>query len=141
MISEEMNALEKALIAREDMRFPEAATETDISSFEKNNDTALPASFKEWLLLHDGGEFYLPGGVQIYGVANKPFINVKDKDRPNEDYIVIGRMSWGEPVVFQKGKEEIAIYDHETGAIDDDVRYESFLAFLKGLYDLLGIEE
>ena len=90
MISEEMQALEKALMARDDMRFPEAATETDISSFEKNNNTTLPASFKEWLLLHDGGEFYLPGGVQIYGVAHKPVIDVTYNDRPSknqEDYI------------------------------------------------------
>ena len=141
MISEEMCALEKRFSQRDDMRFPEAATEEDVATFEKNKDITLPCSFKEWLSLHDGGEFYLPGGVQIYGVAHKPFINIMDKDRPEGDYVVIGRMSWGEPVVFKKGDEEVAIYDHETGVIDDEVRYDSFLSFLNGLYDLLGIEE
>ena len=122
--------------------FPEkGATEEQIAAFEKENGVVLPAKLKEWLAFADGGNFYLPGGAQIYGVAHKPFINVEDTDRPDDNYVVIGRMSWGEPVVFKKGEEEIDIYDHETGEIDNDVRYEDFYAFLKGLYDLLGIGE
>ncbi len=125
----------------EDMHFPEAATEEQIAEFEKSKGVLLPAKLKEWLTYADGGNFFLPGGVQIYGVAHKPFINVEDEDRPDDNYIVIGRMSWGEPVVFKKGDEEIDIYDHETGIIDDDVRYTDFYAFLKGLYELLGLGE
>lgn len=121
--------------------FPEGATEEQITAFEKENGIALPVKFREWLLYADGGNFYLPAGVQIYGIAKNPFINVNDEDRPNDDYVVIGRMSWGEPVVFKKGGEEIDIYDHETGEIDDEVRYEDFFAFLKSLHGLLGIGE
>ena len=141
MISDDMRALEEKLVPRDDMRFPEEATDEEILAFEKNNNITLPLSFREWLCLHDGGEFYLPGGVQIYGVAHKPLINVAYGDRPDCEYIVIGRMSWGEPVVFKKGEEEIVIFDHESNDRDDDVRYQSFYSFLNGLYDLLGIEE
>ena len=32
-------------------------------------------------MFSDGGEFFLPAGVQMYGVAHKPLINVKEDDR------------------------------------------------------------
>ena len=124
-----------------EMNFLDGTTEETISTFEKEKKISLPQKYKEWLLFSDGGNIFLPAGVQLYGIGHKPFINIEDKDRPDDDYIVIGRMAWGEPVVFKKGEEEIAIYDHETGKIDDDVRYEDFYVFLKGLYDLLGIGE
>ncbi len=125
----------------EGMHFPDGAKEEDITEFEKKHNIKLPTKLREWLMYADGGNFFLPAGLQIYGVTHKPFINVDDDDRPNKDYIVIGRMSWGEPIVFKKGEENIAIYDHETGVIDDEVKYDDFFGFLKGLYDLLGIGE
>ncbi len=142
MDTNEAKTLAEELLAQsKDMKFLDAATEEQIAEFEKSKGIALPSKLKEWLMYADGGCFFLPGGVQIYGVAHKPFINVEDKDKPDDNYIVIGRMSWGEPVVYKKGEEEIDIYDHETGVIDADVRYEDFYAFLRGLYDLLGIGE
>ena len=138
----EAKALAEMLLKQsKDMRFPEAAAEEQINEFEKSNGIKLPVKLKEWLRYADGGNFFLPGGAQIYGVAHKPFINMEDVDRSDDNYIVIGRMSWGEPVVFKKGEEEIDIYDHEIGEINDDVRYEDFFAFLNGLYDLLGLGE
>ena len=131
----------KLLNQQGDMNYIDGATEEQISTFEKEKGFRLPTKFKEWLLFSDGGNVFLPAGLQLYGVEHKPIINVEDKDKPSDDYIVIGRMAWGEPVVFKKGEEEIAIYDHEAGEIDDDARYEDFYAFMKGLYDLLGIGE
>lgn len=40
----------------------------------------LPSKFKEWLLFSDGGECFLPAGIQLYGVAHKPLIDVNDND-------------------------------------------------------------
>ena len=67
------------------MIFPEAATDENTLEFEKNNSITLPLSFKEWLRLHDGGEFYLPGGVQIDGAAHSLWIDVANDDRPGKD--------------------------------------------------------
>ena len=144
MISEEMKALEKKLIQRNDMAFPKPATDENISEFEKNNNITLPVSFKEWLLLHDGGEFYLPGGVQIYGVAHKPMIDVAYNDRPSknkENYVVIGALSTGDPILCEKAGEQISIFNHEEDAIESNEVFRDFFAFIDGLYTLLGIEE
>ena len=101
----------------------------------------LPSKYKEWILFSDGGEFFLPAGVQMYGVAYKPLIDVNDADRPDDTYIVIGAFATGDHILCQKGSEKIFVYDHESGEIDDELIYDDFLAFLKDLYDLLGIGE
>ena len=54
------------------MHFLEGTTEDQIAQFEKENDVTLPSKYKDWLLFCDGGEFYLPAGVQMYGVSHKP---------------------------------------------------------------------
>ena len=66
------------------MIFFEAATEEQISEFEKKNKLTLSSKFKEWLLFSDGGECFLPAGVQFYGVAHKPLIDVNDNNRPDD---------------------------------------------------------
>ena len=80
-------------------------------------------------------------GVQLYGVAHKPVVDVCDSDRPNDSYIVIGALSTGDPILFKNGTEQIAIFNHEAGRIEEDESYEDFFAFLRDLYDLLGIGE
>ena len=123
------------------MSFNEGATKKQIKEFEKEAGLVLPAKYKEWLLLSDGGYFFIPAGVQMYGVAHKPCIDVKDDDRPNESYAAIGVLSTGDPILYKKGSEQISIYNHEAGAIENDEQYEDFYAFLEGLYELLGIGE
>ena len=139
MISEEMKNLFEQLKEKEKMHFLEAATDEQVSEFEKQHELSLPAKYKEWLLLCDGGELYLPAGVQFYGVANKPVIDVDDNDRPNENYVVIGALASGDPIVFEKGKEDISIYNHEDDRIEEDETYEDFYAFLADLDNILGI--
>lgn len=68
-----------------------------------------------------------------------PIIEVNDNDRPSDNYIVIGALASGDPILFEKGTEKIAIYNHEAGRIEDDEVYTDFFTFLKDLYDLLGI--
>ena len=123
------------------MNFLEGATEEQIAQFEKDNTITLPDKYKEWLLFCDGGEFFLPAGVQMYGVAHKPLIDIQYDDRPDDKYIVIGALASGDPVIFKKGDEKIYVYDHESGELDEELTYDDYFSFLDDLYDLLGIGE
>ncbi len=121
------------------MLFLEGATEEEISAFEKKNDVLFPKKYREWLLFSDGGECFLPAGVQFYGVAHKPLIDVDDNSRPNNNYIVIGALANGDPVLCMKDCEQISLFNQEKCRIEDDEIYEDFYAFLNDLYALLGI--
>ena len=129
------------LNAQGKMAFLDGASEEQIFEFERKNDVALPAQYKEWLRFSDGGECFLPDGVQFYGVASKPMINVDDNDRPTDEYIVIGALATGDPILCERTGERISIYHLEAGRIEEDETYEDFFSFLDDLYELLGIED
>lgn len=139
MMSNELQRILDTLKQQGRMDFKPEATSDEISKFERENGIEFPAKFKEWLLFSDGGELFLPAGVQFYGVSHKPLIDVSYDDRPTENYVVIGGLSTGDPVLFAKGEERISIFNHEAGIIEDDESYDDFFAFLKDLYELLGI--
>lgn len=122
-----------------EMFFLPAATKENIIEFEAANNVKLPSKLKEWLLISDGGECYLPAGIQLYGVAHKPLIDINESDRPNENYIVIGALSTGDPILCEKSGERISIYNHEAGVIEADESFADFFAFLNSLDDVLGI--
>ena len=110
-----------------------------INEFETKQGINLPLKFKEWLLFSDGGECFLPAGIQLYGVAQKPIIDVTDNDRPSEDYIVIGTLASGDPILCEKTGERVSIYNREAGKIEEDESFPDFFAFLNSLAELLGI--
>lgn len=139
MISDELKAIVDKLKEHDNMILPDGATEDQITAYEKEYGTTLPTKYKEWLLTIDGGELYLPGGIQLYGVAHKPIIDVDDKDRPNDNYIVIGTLAMGDPILCEKTGEQISIYNHEAGVIESDESYPDFFAFLNSLNGILGI--
>ena len=139
MISNELQQIVDKFKEQGKMAFLEAATLERIDIFEKENDITLPMKYKEWLLFSDGGEFFLPAGIQLYGVEHKPVINVKNNDRPSDDYIVICTLASGDPILCEKNGEKIVIYNQEGGRIEDDEIYDDFIAFLNDLHDLLGI--
>ena len=141
MVSDDLRKIIDLLNQQGKMAFLEGATEEQISQFEKENEIKFPEKYKEWLRFSDGGECFLPAGVQFYGVAHKPLIDVNENDRPDDNYIVIGALASGDPVLCEKAGEKIAIFDHETGSIDDELVYDDFFALLNDLYDLLGIGE
>lgn len=141
MISDELKKIIDLLNQQGKTAFLEGATEKQISQFEKENEVNLPEKYKEWLRFSDGGECFLPAGVQFYGVASKPLIDVNEDDRPDDSYYVIGALASGDPVLCEKTGEKISIFDHETGSIDDELIYDDFFALLNDLYDLLGIGE
>lgn len=120
------------------MVYLDAATNEQIVEFEVKNKIKFPEKYRQWLNYSDGGEFFLPAGVQFYGVSHKPIINVNEKDRPNENYIVIGALANGDPVVFEKGKENIAIYNHADDRIEEDEIYPDFNEFLKDMHNMFG---
>ena len=141
MISDELKVAIDQIKGKGKVRFLEAATVEQIAQFEKKNNIKFPAKYRERLQFSDGGELYLPAGVQLYGVAHKPLIDRDDKDRPDDNYIVVGALASGEPVLFKKDEEKFYIYDHERQELDDDLTYDDFVALLNDLYDLLGIGE
>ena len=123
------------------MSFFDGATEEQIAAFEEEHKIILPEKYKEWLQHSDGGELFLPAGVQLYGVAHKPVIDVDEDDRPDDHYIVIGALATGDPILFEKEGQKVFVYDHESDSIDDELTYDDFFALLNDLYDLLGIGE
>ena len=143
MITDELKSIVEQLNKQGKMFFLEGATEEQITDFEKKNEVELPKKYKEWLLFSDGGECFLPAGIQLYGVAHKPLIDVNDNDRPNENYIVIGTLSFGDPILCERSGEKIYIYNHEAEKEEDrlaaDETYSDFFAFIKDLDGILGI--
>ncbi len=139
MISEELKAIVDNYKNQGKMNFLDETTEEKISDFEKEHSVKLPAKYKEWLLFSDGGELFLPAGIQLYGVEHKPVIDVNNNDRPSNEYMVIGALASGDPILCEKAGEKIAVYNQDAGRIEDDEIYDDFIAFLNDLYDLLGI--
>lgn len=141
MISEELARIIADLKKHEGMSFVDAAADEQIDTFEKKHNMKFPDKYKEWLTFSDGGEFYLPGGVQMYGVAHKPIVDPYDNNRPSDAYYVIGALASGDPILCEKDGERIAIFNIEAGRIEEDEIYDDFYLFLKDLYEMLGIGE
>ncbi len=141
MVSDELKQIIEQIKTQGKMHFMEAAKEEQITLFEREKKVVLPQKYKEWLLYSDGGELFLPAGVQMYGVAHTPLINVDDNDRPDDSYTVIGALASGDPILCKKDDEKIYVFDHESGELDDELSYDDFFALLNDLYDLLGIGE
>lgn len=141
MLSDELKKIVEQLVNQGKTNFPDGAAEGQIAAFEKQNKITFPPKFREWLLFSDGGECFLPAGVQFYGVSHKPLIDVNDNDRPDDTYIVIGALASGDPILCERKGERISIYNREAGRIESDETYPDFFSFLGDLYNLLGIGE
>ena len=59
-----------------EMSFLPPVTSKKIKKFEKECNIKLPKEYKEWLMFSDGGELFLPAGIQLYGIESKPRIYV-----------------------------------------------------------------
>lgn len=143
MISDELNKIIEQIKSYGELslRKKDAASEEQIVQFEETNKIRLPLQYKKWLGYSDGGDCYLPAGVQFYGVSHKPLIDPNEGDRPNDNYVVIGALSTGDPILFEKDKEQISIYNHEAGRIESDETYPDFFSFVKDLPEILGLGE
>lgn len=107
----------------------------------RKNGIRLPKQYREWLSFSDGGELFLPAGVQFHGVAHRPLIDVSEDRRPGDNYIVVGVLCAGDTLLYEKGSDKFAVYFPEEGELDENLIYEDFYDFLTNLYDLLGIED
>ena len=128
--------------------FVEGATEEQIARFETGRNIKLPEQYKRWLRFSDGGEGVLPAGVQFYGVAHQPRIAVqpficatKEEYLTKKDYIMIGTLSSGDPILCKNGEETIFIYNQEKGIIEEDEVYKDLNAFLEDQNASLGISD
>lgn len=119
----------------------DAITFDDILTFEQDKNIRLPRDYAHFLSLADGGDLYLPAGIQLFGVLHEPVIDIFNNDRPNPNYIVIGYLSNGDPILFKKNSEQISIYNIEIGVIENDEIYNNFSSFLDDLKNILGLEE
>lgn len=138
-MSSESEAVADLLRSQGQMSFVEPTTDAVIGAFEAEHDLQLPSQLKRWLLVSDGGDFFLPAGFQLRGVAHLPLIDVDDPDRPDDSFIVIGTLSSGEPVLCERSSERISIYNHEDGRIEDDETFADFFTFLTDLAAVVGI--
>ena len=121
------------------MDFIPPATAAEIGAFEVENKIHLPIQYRDWLMYSDGGELFLPAGIQLHGVAHKPLIDVNDTDRPDNGYIVICTIASCDPILSENGGERILIYNHEAGKIEEDETYPDFFTFISSLDEILGI--
>lgn len=141
MISENIKKYISQITVQGKHHFLDGATNEQLIAFESKNGIVLPSQYKEWLRFSDGGELFLPAGVQLYGVAHNPVIEINDSNKPSEEYVVIGALASGDPILCGKKGEQIAVYNYEAGRIEEDEIYQDFCAFLNDLYALLGIGE
>lgn len=143
MSNNELKSIINNLDNKGKMHLIEGATSKQIVTFEKTNGVKLPQQFKDWLEYSDGGELFLPAGIQLYGVAHKPLIeigNVWEVSNPNSKYLTIGALSNGDPILCEKNNERISIFNHEIRKIEENEVYSNFYEFLNALPDILGID-
>ena len=141
MISKELEGIINKIKTQGEMIFLKETTQEKILEFEKKYKCQLPIKYKEWLMFSDGGELFLPAGIQLYGIEQKPLININDTSKPSEIYIVIGTLANGDSILGKNNEEIISIYNLEKGQIEIDEMYQDFFMFLNNLYELLGLEE
>lgn len=138
MILDKTKKIFERISTQGEMRFLDGATEEQILSFESKNKITFPVQYREWLKYSDGGELFLPAGVQFYGVSHKPLVDINDESAPSEEYIAIGALASGDSILYKKGEEQISIYNHANGRIEEDEIYQDFYTFLMSLDELLG---
>ena len=135
----ELSSIINKLKEQGKMNFMPKATDDHIYRFEKINSVILPSQYKAWLLFSDGGDLFLPAGVQLYGVSHLPLIDVNNKYVPNNRYIVIGALASGDQIIFSKGEDQVSIFNHETEKINYNESFADFFTFLTNLSEFLGL--
>ena len=115
----------------------DGTTKEKISEFEKEHNVVFPSKVKDWLLFSDGGSFFEPSGLLLYGIEHEPIIDPDCYDIPGNNYVVIGTLGTGAVVLCRKSGEEILVCYQEMGKVEADEIYSDFIAFLNDLKNLL----
>jgi len=123
------------------MSFIPAASEEEITIWEKENGVALPPDYREWLKFSDGGEIFIPG-MQLYGVTHKPLLSYfnrpEERETLPEELYVLGEFGFGDYLCFVRGEDAIVQWDHENW--DEFMRWDSFKDFLPDAEEMFGEE-
>ncbi len=124
------------------MHFQPPTNEEDIYEWEKKYIIKLPADYKSWLLLSDGGEIFIPG-IQFYGICQRPVLHQNILNDQNDnlptDLFVIGVFSFGDLLCFVKDEDTIIQWDHENW--NEYMKWDNFLSFLTEMKELFADEE
>lgn len=121
------------------MFFKDGVSESQICLFESEKSVVIPTQYREWLQFSDGGELFLPAGVQLYGVAHKPLIEPHENNSTEKTDYVIGRLSNGDPILCNSDSSSIKIFNEEAGKIEDDEVFLDFFTFIADLHLVLGV--
>lgn len=128
----------------------DGASKEKILQFEKKFGIILPDIFKEWLELHNGGEFFaLPVGTNIAGILGdtrrekgifylEDNFDIKKRKDILESIFVIGELCDGEIVGFDLENSTvkdgvILQYDVESNKIVD--KWDGFIEWLSSVFE------
>ncbi len=116
-------------------------TAEDIRRFEERTGIRIPALYREWLQISDGGYLFPPAGLQLYGVSHRPLIQLAADIPADGVYAIAGAMPYGDPVLFKVGSEEFMLFNQEDGRIEPEEVFPDFSSFLDHIPSLLGLED
>jgi len=106
------------------MEFFPGAKDDEIALFERENNVSLPEFVKEWLRFSDG--CYLFNIIQLYGVAHRPYIEIKP-EAVTGGYICIGALCFGDAVCCIENSPKIIRYGE---SLDEYADFKEFLEYI-----------
>ena len=120
--------------------FHEPAAESDISAFEHDNNISIPPSYKDFLLLSDGGELFgAVGNVWLYGVKATRFKIGDDfsEGMVPKDFLILGFWD-SRHICFMPERNKFLFYEYETpDEIDCEcLWFDSFYDVMEYLIDV-----
>jgi len=114
------------------MELNPGASSLEIERFESENSFILPVQVKEWLLFTDGCRLF-DAIIQLYGVANKPFIDTNPKGISG-GYFKIGAFNFGDAICIKDKSPKIVQYGETLK------EYNDFGEFLEHVIEI-GVED
>lgn len=108
-------------------------TMSQIAEYEANNNIHIPESYKEWLVLSNGGRLF-GGYVNLYGIDNSPQPKVGDdfsNGRVPNEYIVLGYME-EQHICFDKNSGNYFLYEYT----EPNQYFSNFAELLEYIVDI-----
>ena len=114
--------------------FHEPATESDIAEFEREHGISIPQSYKDFLVLSDGGELFgAVGNVWLYGVKATNFKIGYDfsEGKVPKDFLILGFHD-SQHICFMPERNKFLFYEYEA---PDEIDYECL--WFDSFYDVM----
>lgn len=128
------------------MEFNAPATEKELCEFNDYLNDKNPKEFKALLKCFNGGEIFIPGTI-IYGVGGTTddtvvahnSYEVKSRYKIPNDYLVIGKMNFGDYICIDLNDNSVVQWDHENN--EEFIRWDSLEDWLlESIDDYLDLE-